>query len=82
MTVPLAIPVVPLVLVRAPTVALLPLPMRLRLLATVKPTKSITAPLAIVTVPVPKALVVMVEPLITLLTPALSVPPLTVVPPV
>ena len=79
---PLAIPVVPLVLVSAPTVALLPLPMRLRLLATVKPTKSITAPLAIVTAPVPKALVVMAEPLRTLSTPALSVPPLTVVPPV
>ena len=75
-------PVVPLVLVRAPTVALLPVPMRLRLLATVKPAKSITAPLAIVTAPVPKALVVMVEPLSTLLAPALSVPPLTVVPPV
>ena len=69
-------------LVRAPTVALVPVPIRLRLLATVKPAKSITAPLAIVTAPVPKALVVMVEPLSTLLAPALSVPPLTVVPPV
>ncbi len=79
---PLATPVEPLVLVSAPTVALVPVPIKLRLFATVYPAKSKVAPLAIVIAPVPNALVLIAPPLITLLTPALSVPPLTVVPPV